>query len=110
MEMKKTVLRYKDKNDNKPYSDWFGRLRDPMTKVAVEGRIEHARKGNYGDHKPIGDGAFELRFKDGPGTRVYFVPVGEGLIVLLGGGNKTSQSRDIKAALVCWKDWKARNL
>ena len=108
--MKKTVLRYKKENGTQPYKDWFASLKDGTTKTVVEDRIERARNGNYGDCEPIGDGSLELRINHGPGYRVYFGPVGEGLIVLLGGGNKNGQSGDIKAALGCWKEWKARNI
>lgn len=108
--MEKTFLRYKKENGNRPYTEWFASIKDAKLKTAADDRVERARHGNYGDHKAIGDGAFELRIDYGPGYRIYFGPLGQGLIVLLGGGKKNGQKSDIDAALDCWKEWKARNI
>ena len=66
--------------------------------------------GNFGDHKGVGEGIFELRLFFGPGYRVYFAEDGDTIVLLLCGGDKSSQSRDIELAKQCWKDYKERKL
>lgn len=86
------------------YADWFASLRDLQTRARVLVRIRRLSLGNTGDAKPVGEGVSELRIDHGPGYRVYFVRRGASLIVLLGGGDKKSQRRDIAAALALAKD------
>ena len=81
------------------YSDWFARLRDREARARVLVRIRHLSLGNPGDVKPVGNGVSELRIDYGPGYRLYFVPRGKDLIILLGGGDKSTQAADIRAAL-----------
>ncbi len=81
------------------FSDWLSRLRDHRAKAKIAARIERLGLGNAGDVKPVGRGVSELRIDIGPGYRVYFVRRGKLLIVLLCGGDKTSQANDIKSAL-----------
>ena len=81
------------------YADWFASLRDLQARARVLVRIRRLSLGNAGDVKPVGDGVSELRIDHGPGYRVYFVRRGDRLIILLGGGDKKSQRRDILAAL-----------
>lgn len=77
------------------YAKWFAGLKDRQARV----RIRRLSLGNPGDVKPIGSGVSELRIDYGPGYRVYFLQRGPMLIVLLAGGDKGSQDRDIKKAL-----------
>jgi putative addiction module killer protein len=86
------------------YVDWFAGLRDLQARARVLVRIRRLSLGNAGDTKPVGEGVSELRIDHGPGYRVYFVRRGELVIVLLGGGDKSSQRRDIRAALALAKD------
>jgi putative addiction module killer protein len=79
--------------------DWLSRLRDQRAKAKIVARIDRLALGNPGDVKPVGQGVSELRIDHGPGYRVYFVRRGRLLIVLLCGGEKSSQSKDIKQAL-----------
>ena len=81
------------------YARWFRRLRDRQARVRVDNRIRRLSLGNPGDVRPIGEGVSEIRIDYGPGYRVYFVRGGEELIVLLAGGDKDSQERDIRRAL-----------
>ena len=81
------------------YVRWFRRLRDRQARVRIDNRIRRLSLGNPGDVRPVGEGVSEIRIDYGPGYRVYFVQRGETLIVLLAGGDKDSQERDIRRAL-----------
>jgi putative addiction module killer protein len=74
-------------------------LRDRQAKARIDIRLRRLSMGNPGDVKPVGQGVSELRIDYGPGYRVYFVQRGETLIILLAGGDKRTQERDIKTAL-----------
>jgi putative addiction module killer protein len=77
---------------------WFSRLRDQQAAARINIRIRRLSLGNAGDVKPVGGGVSELRIDYGPGYRVYYAQQGEALVVLLCGGDKRSQSRDIAIA------------
>ena len=81
------------------YARWFRRLRDRQARVRIDSRIRRLSLGNPGDVRPVGKGVSEIRIDYGPGYRVYFVQLGETLVVLLAGGDKDSQKRDIRRAL-----------
>jgi len=81
------------------YSRWFNELRDRQARARINARIRRLSLGNPGDVKPVGEGVSELRIDYGPGYRVYFVQRGQTLVVLLAGGDKHTQDRDIKTAL-----------
>lgn len=80
------------------FEGWLTGLKDAVSRAIIVRRIERVAAGNLGDVRPVGDGVSELRVDYGPGFRVYFVRRGETLIVLLCGGDKTSQPRDIARA------------
>ena len=80
------------------YSRWFAKLRDPNAKARIGIRIRRVGLGNFGDVKSVGEGVLELRVDYGPGYRVYLVRNGDTLVILLCGGDKSTQSRDIKTA------------
>jgi putative addiction module killer protein len=85
------------------FSSWLGNLRDGRAQKRIIARINRvAATGALGDAEPIGDGLTELRFHFGPGYRVYLGRRGEELIILLGGGDKGSQTKDIAAAKALW--------
>ena len=81
------------------FSEWFDGLRDRQAQARINIRIRRLSLGNPGDVKPVGDGVSELRIDYGPGYRVYYSQRGSMLIVLLAGGDKRTQDRDIRAAL-----------
>ena len=81
------------------FAKWLDNLRDIQAKARVLVRIERLVTGNAGDVKPVGEGISEMRIDYGPGYRVYFTKRGSELIILLAGGDKSSQSGDIKTAL-----------
>ena len=80
------------------YAEWFAGLRDRQAKTRIDIRIRRLSLGNPGDVKPVGEGVSELRVPYGPGYRVYFVQKGDLLVILLAGGDKSSQHRDIRVA------------
>ena len=89
IEVRKTAL----------FAQWIDALRDLSARARVQARIERLAAGNPGDVEPVGEGVSELRINYGPGYRVYFKKRGQELIILLAGGDKTTQARDIKTAL-----------
>jgi putative addiction module killer protein len=82
------------------FDRWFRKLRDRRARARIQIRIDRLVLGLPGDVRPVGEGVSELRVDYGPGYRVYFAQRGETLIVLLAGGDKGSQDRDISTALV----------
>lgn len=86
------------------FADWLNGLHDICTRSRILVRIERLAMGNPGDVKPVGEGVSEMRIDYGPGYRVYFKSFGNKLIILLAGGDKRSQSDDIKTALRLMRD------
>ncbi len=100
------VLRYLSPEGRDLFGDWFEGLGDRTAKVAIARRVNRIEGGNFGDHKAVGEGVFELRIDVGPGYRVYFGRQGETIVLLLLGGDKRRQGADIDRAKACWRDWK----
>jgi len=98
----KTVLIYKTSDGKEPFWDWLFSLRDKILRNRIEARIERLKHGNYGDHKRFG-GIIELRLDFGKGYRVYCAEEGNKIVILLTGGDKSSQDKDIKEALEYWR-------
>src|SRR5687767_6771364 len=80
------------------FAEWLDALRDIQARARVQARIERLAQGNAGDVRPVGEGVSELRIHYGPGYRVYFKQQGRQLIILLAGGDKRTQAKDIKGA------------
>lgn len=80
------------------FARWFNSLRDQQARKRIDDRISRLSEGNPGDARPIGEGVSELRIDYGPGYRVYYVQRGQTLVILLAGGDKDSQDRDIRVA------------
>ena len=98
------VVEYIDDSGKSPFGKWFKKL-ERQTRARIAARISRFETGNLGDTKVVGEGVFEARIFLGPGYRVYFGLDGDTLIVLVGGGDKSSQSRDIAAAIKNWKNY-----
>jgi putative addiction module killer protein len=81
------------------YSEWFAKLRDKQARARINTRIRRLSLGNPGDVKPVGEGVSELRIDYGPGYRVYFHQRGREVVILLAGGDKRTQQKDIQTAL-----------
>jgi len=86
------------------FAKWLDNLRDIKAKARILVRIERLAMGNTGDVKPVGEGISEMRIDYGPGYRVYFTKRGSELIILLAGGDKSSQTGDIKVAMRLARD------
>jgi len=102
--MDKIVIVYKTKDDEEPFLKWLFALRDKITKHRIEIRVERMRQGNYGNHKRF-HGILEIRLDFGKGYRLYCGEDGNSVVLLLLGGDKSSQDRDIKKALEYWEDY-----
>lgn len=89
-------------------TDWLDGLNDNKTKARIVARVNRMAAGNFGDCKPLRDGVQELKIDFGPGYRVYLSKQGPVLVLLLCGGDKGDQSRDIDRAIGYLKDWKQR--
>ncbi len=85
--------------ETQEFSTWLVSLRDARARTRVQARILRLRYGNPGDVKPVGEGVSEIRIDYGPGYRVYFVKRGALMVILLAGGAKSTQDKDIKTAL-----------
>ena len=99
------ILEYLELNGRSPYAEWFSSLNPPAAaKVAVA--LARMSQGNFSSTKSVGSGVHECRIDFGPGYRMYFGKEGERVVLLLGGGTKKRQQRDISNALRCWQDYK----
>jgi putative addiction module killer protein len=101
------VREYLDRQGRSPYKLWFNRL-NAEAGAKVVTALTRLSLGNASNVKGVGSGVFELRIDYGPGYRVYFGKDGEALVILLGGGTKQRQQRDINAATTNWEDYKRR--
>lgn len=101
------VTEYLDKSGRSPFGAWFSKLRAEAA-ARVTTALYRLSQGNFSNFKGVGEGVHEYKLDFGPGYRIYFGKDGELLVVLLGGGTKKRQTRDITAAKERWKDYKAR--
>jgi putative addiction module killer protein len=102
----KQIEKYLRPDGKCPFDDWMTSLRDQRARAKIRTRIDRVQLGNLGNCEPVGGGVSELKIDYGPGYRVYFGQVGTKLVILLCGGDKSSQSEDIKKAIEYWEDYK----
>lgn len=102
------IQEYLTQDGQSPFDLWFCGLRDRRARARIRVRLDRVRLGNLGDYRALGEGVYELRIAHGPGYRVYFgLPTRERML-LLTGGDKTSQRRDIQCARDYWLDYRNR--
>ncbi|HWF62475.1 MAG TPA: type II toxin-antitoxin system RelE/ParE family toxin [Nitrospira sp.] len=99
---------YVTENGQEPFSEWLASLRDSRVRAKIRVRLDRVSLGNLGDCHSVGEGVQELRVDYGPGYRVYFGQEGTTIVLLLCGGDKSTQSRDIKTAQIHWKEYRRR--
>ena len=99
---------YQTSAGEKPFIAWLEGLRDRQARTRIEARLARVAVGNFGDVEPAGQGVMELRIDWGPGYRVYFARIGQVIVLLLCGGDKRTQQRDIDRAKGYFEDYKAR--
>lgn len=102
------VILYETPDGKVPYQEWFDGLHDNQLSGSVLRRINRLRSGNFGDHRVLGEGLFELRIHDGPGLRIYYGRIGNRVVIVLSGGDKSWQLRDIHRAHMYWREYKGR--
>jgi putative addiction module killer protein len=99
---------YSTESGGKPFKEWLEDLRDVQGRARIRVRLDRARLGNLGDNRSVGEGVHEFRITYGPGYRVYFGLEGNRLILLLLGGDKSTQQKDIARAKEYWRDHQRR--
>ena len=92
--------------ETEAFVEWVNSLRDRATRIRLRRRLGKAMRGNLGDVKPVGEGVWEMREFFGPGWRMYYLQRGDVLIVMLGGGDKSTQPVDIAKAIAMAKELK----
>lgn len=102
------VLRYVTAGGVDVFGAWLDGMRDARAAARIVARVDRLHVGNFGDHKFVGDGVWELRVDYGPGYRVYYALAARRVILLLCGGDKRRQSADVRRANALWKDYNER--
>ncbi|MBF0503292.1 MAG: type II toxin-antitoxin system RelE/ParE family toxin [Candidatus Riflebacteria bacterium] len=106
--MNQTVLNYVLSNGHEPIEDWLAALKDGKGRAKIRARINRIRSGNPGNYRMVEPGVLEMKLDFGPGYRIYYAKVGDKVILLLCGGDKTTQNADIKQATEYLSDYKRR--
>jgi putative addiction module killer protein len=104
-----TLHEYVKADGKNPFREWLHDLRDVTVRAKIRVRLNRVRLGNFGDVKPVGGGVSELRIPYGPGYRVYLARAGSTVVLLLCGGDKSTQKRDISTAKDYWLDYQRRS-
>lgn len=110
MIIEKEIKIYKAANDKTPFYDWLHELKDKTIRARIYRQIDRMSLGNYGDFKSVGEGVLEIRLHFGAGYRIYFTEIDNQLLLLLAGGDKSTQIKDIKLAQQYWHEFKSRIL
>src|SRR6185437_1179782 len=99
---------YQTRDGRRPFTHWLEDLRDRQARTRIAARLARVAIGGIGDAKPVGEGVMELKIDWGPGYRVYFARAGKVIVLLLCGGDKRTQQKDIDRAKEYFEDYKAR--
>ena len=97
---------HRTSSGREPFTEWFEAVQNTKTQTRIEARLNSIKYGNFGDCQSVGDGVFESRLHFGPGYRIYFGVVDNTIVLLLCGGDKSSQARDIVRAKAYWLEYK----
>ncbi|MCA2682733.1 MAG: type II toxin-antitoxin system RelE/ParE family toxin [Microcystis sp. M038S2] len=101
------IERYVTPDGQIPFDNWFDSIRVSKTQTIISKRLDRVRMGNLGDYRSVGGGVFELRIDYGRGYRIYFGQVGTTIVLLLCGGDKSTQIKDIRQAQEYWRDYRS---
>lgn len=105
----KTIAIYETEDGIRPFKRWLDSLRDKITVARINARLARVEMGNFGDSKSVGSGVMELKLSFGSGFRIYYGLDDDTLVILLTGGDKSTQDKDIKLAHEYWSDYLRRN-
>ncbi|MCW6049283.1 type II toxin-antitoxin system RelE/ParE family toxin [Lyngbya sp. CCAP 1446/10] len=105
----KEIQRYVTPDGQIPFTEWLKALRDLKAEAKIRGRLDRIKLGNLGDFRSVGAGVFELKIDWGPGYRVYFGQIEQTIVLILCGGDKSTQDRDIRKAIEYWIDYRSRD-
>ena len=109
MEAKEQTIRHYHRSESDcPFLKWFEKLRDRRAQQKIDARLARVRAGLFGDTHGVGEGVQELRIDYGPGFRLYYGRDGDQVVILLCGGDKSTQGKDIAKAQEFWTDYKVR--
>lgn len=106
--MRKELRFYRTKEGKEPFVDWIEALKDRVGRAQINNRLNRVTLGHYGDCEPVGEGVYELRIHYGPGYRIYFTDQENTIVLLLSGGSKRTQEKDIKKAKQYWAEFRGR--
>lgn len=104
----RTIDTYQLPNGTDPFTEWFNSIRNTRAKQRIRARLQSIKLGNLGEHRFIGDSVWELKIDEGKDYRIYNAQVDQTIILLLCGGDKSSQNRDIGLAINYWTEYKER--
>lgn len=104
----KTIEIFIDTNGKAPFENWFYSLRDAVARRKIRKRLDRAEEGNLGECNFVGGGVYEMKIDFGPGYRIYFGQAGSKIIILLCGGDKSTQQKDVKKAQEYWVAYNRR--
>ncbi|MFZ1029939.1 MAG: type II toxin-antitoxin system RelE/ParE family toxin [Limnoraphis robusta] len=103
------IRRYVTSDGTISFDEWYNSLRDRKAQAKIKLRLERVALGNLGDYRSVGEGVCELRINYGSGYRVYFGQIGSTLVILLCGGDKSTQQNDIRKAIDYWIDYRSQD-
>ena len=101
------IQRYTTLDGKVPYDEWFQSLRDINAQAKIISRLNRIANGNLGDYRSVGEGVCELKINYGPGYRIYFGQIGSTIVILLCGGDKSTQDKDISQAKEYWTNYRS---